>query len=255
MSRVNLKIEDGIAVLGVDRPEALNALNREIIDEMDGKIEELKKDDSVRCLVIYSEKNFAAGADIKAMAECDEEGAKAFCFSPTYNKIEDLPFPTIAAISGYALGGGMELALTCDLRIAGEGAKMGFPEVTLGIFPGAGGTIRAPKLIGPAFAKELIFSGDAVTAERALQMGLVNRVVPDDQVLAEAMKLAGRIARRGPVAVRMVKDVIHRGLEDPDTKNGVALEAEQWAKLFNTEDQKEGMKAFMEKRKPVFRNK
>ncbi|MGI6211868.1 MAG: enoyl-CoA hydratase/isomerase family protein [Anaerovoracaceae bacterium] len=255
MSRVTLKIEDGIAVLGVDRPEALNALNREIIDEMDGKIEELKKDDSVRCLVIYSEKNFAAGADIKAMAECDEEGAKAFCFSPTYNKIEDLPFPTIAAICGYALGGGMELALTCDLRIAGEGAKMGFPEVTLGIFPGAGGTIRAPKLIGAAFAKELIFSGDAVTAERALQMGLVNRVVPDDQVLAEAMKLAGRIARRGPVAVRMVKDVIDRGLQDPDTKNGVALEAEQWAKLFNTEDQKEGMKAFMEKRKPVFRNK
>ena len=132
---------------------------------------------------------------------------------------------------------------------------MGFPEVTLGIFPGAGGTIRVPKLIGPAFAKELIFSGDAVTAERALQMGLVNRVVEDGEVLAEAKKLAGRIAKRGPVAVRMVKEVITRGLEEPDVNKGTAMEAEQWAKLFNTYDQKEGMKAFMEKRKPVFENR
>ncbi len=255
MAQVTLKAAEGIAVLSVDRPEALNALNREIVDQMDELIDQVAADDSVRCLVIHSDKNFAAGADIKAMAECDEEGAKVFAFSPTYNKITKLSVPTIAAIEGYALGGGMELALTADIRIAGKSAKMGFPEVTLGIFPGAGGTIRAPKLIGPALAKEMIFTGDAIKADRALAIGLVNRVVEDDQVLEEAMKLAKRIAKRGPVAVRMVKDVINRGLEEPDVIKGTEIEAEQWAKLFNTYDQKEGMKAFMEKRKPTFQNR
>ena len=149
----------------------------------------------------------------------------------------------------------MELALCADIRIAGESAKMGFPEVTLGIFPGAGGTIRAPKLIGPAFAKELIFSGEQISAERALQIGLVNRVASDDAVLEEAKKLAAKIAKRGPVAVRMVKDVITRGLEMSDVKAGTAYEAQQWAKLFATYDQKEGMHAFMEKRKPQFENR
>lgn len=255
MGKIKLQKEGNIAILSVDRPEALNALSREIVDEMDEYIEEVRKDADIRCLILYSEKNFAAGADIKAMAPCDEESAKAFCLSPTFDKIAELEIPTIAAIEGYALGGGMELALTADMRIAGKSAKMGFPEVTLGIFPGAGGTIRAPKLIGPAFAKELIFTGDHITAERALQMGLVNRVVEDTEVLEEAKKLAGRIAKRGPVAVRMVKEVITRGLEEPDVKKGTAMEAEQWAKLFNTYDQKEGMQAFMEKRKPVFENR
>lgn len=255
MSQVTLIIEEGIAVISVIRPEALNALNREIVDEMDKLIDRVSEDSSVRCLIFYSEKNFAAGADIKAMAECDEEGAKTFAFSPVYNKIADLPLPTIAAIEGYALGGGMELAMTCDMRIAGESAKMGFPEVTLGIFPGAGGTIRVPKVVGEAFAKELIFTGDAVGAERALQMGLVNRVVADGKAYEEALKLAKRIAKRGPVAIRMVKDVIRRGLEEPEQNRAIEIEAEQWAKLFNTYDQKEGMKAFIEKRKPVFENR
>lgn len=255
MGNIELKKEGHIAVLSVARPEALNALSRPIVDEMDVAVEGIKKDKDIYCLIIHSEKNFAAGADIKDMAVCDEEGAKAFCFTPVYDKLAELPIPTIAAIEGYALGGGMELALTADIRIAGESAKMGFPEVTLGIFPGAGGTIRAPKLIGPAFAKELIFSGDAVSAVRALNMGLVNRVVPDADVLSEAKKLAERIAKRGPVAIRMVKEVITKGLEEPDVKKGTALEAETWTKLFSTYDQKEGMKAFLEKRKPVFQNK
>ena len=149
----------------------------------------------------------------------------------------------------------MELALCADIRIAGEGAKMGFPEVTLGIFPGAGGTIRAPKLIGPSYAMELIFSGEQIPASRAKEMGLVNRVVPDEEVLEEAKKLAGKIAKRGPVAVRMVKDVIIKGLQMGDVKEGTAYEAQQWAKLFNTYDQKEGMHAFMEKRKPTYENR
>ena len=255
MGVIKLVKEDHIAILSVVRPEALNALSREIVDEMDQVLEELKEDKDIYCLIFHSDKNFAAGADIKKMADCNEEEAKAFCFSPVYDKIAEYPIPTIAAIEGYALGGGMELALCTDIRIAGEGAKMGFPEVTLGIFPGAGGTIRAPRLIGQSYAMELIFSGDAVTAERAKEMGLVNRVVPDDQVLEEAKKLAGRIAKRGPVAVRMAKDVIIRGQEMADVKEGTAYEAQQWAKLFNTYDQKEGMHAFLEKRKPSYENR
>ncbi len=255
MGVIKLVKEGHVAVLSVVRPEALNALSREIVDEMDQVLEELKEDKDIYCLIFHSEKNFAAGADIKKMADCDEEGAKAFCFSPVYDKIAEYPIPTIAAIEGYALGGGMELALCADIRIAGEGAKMGFPEVTLGIFPGAGGTIRAPKLIGPSYAMELIFSGEQITAARAKEMGLVNRVVADADVLEEAKKLAGKIAKRGPVAVRMAKDVIIKGLQMGDVKEGTAYEAQQWAKLFNTYDQKEGMHAFMEKRKPTYENR
>ena len=255
MGVIKLVKEGHIAILSVVRPEALNALSREIVDEMDQVLEELKEDKDIYCLIFHSEKNFAAGADIKKMADCNEEEAKAFCFSPVYDKIAEYPIPTIAAIEGYALGGGMELALCADIRIAGEGAKMGFPEVTLGIFPGAGGTIRAPKLIGPSYAMELIFSGEQIPASRAKEMGLVNRVVPDSEVLEEAKKFAGKIAKRGPVAVRMVKDVIIKGLQMGDVKEGTAYEAQQWAKLFNTYDQKEGMHAFMEKRKPTYENR
>ena len=255
MGVIKLVKEGHIAVLSVVRPEALNALSREIVDEMDQVLDELKEDKDIYCLIFHSEKNFAAGADIKKMADCDEEEAKAFCFSPVYDKIAEYPIPTIAALEGYALGGGLELALCADIRIAGEGAKMGFPEVTLGIFPGAGGTIRAPKLIGPSYAMELIFSGEQIPASRAKEMGLVNRVVPDEEVLEEAKKLAGKIAKRGPVAVRMVKDVIIKGLQMGDVKEGTAYEAQQWAKLFNTYDQKEGMHAFMEKRKPTYENR
>ena len=255
MSMIQVKKEEHIAVLSVVRPEALNALSREIVDEIGRALDEIEKDRDIYCLVFHSEKNFAAGADIKKMADCNEEEATAFCFSPVYDRIAEFPIPTIAAIEGYALGGGMELAICADMRIAGENARMGFPEVTLGIFPGAGGTIRAPKLIGPAFAKELIFSGEQITALRAKEMGLVNRVVPDDAVLEEAKKLASKIAKRGPVAVRMAKDVITKGLETGDVKEGTAYEAQQWVKLFATYDQKEGMHAFMEKRKPKFENR
>ena len=255
MGQVILKKEGSIAVLSVDRPEAMNALNRELVDDMDVLVDEVRKDKDIRCLIIHSEKNFAAGADIKAMAECDRDAARAFIFSPTYNKIADLEIPVIAAIEGYALGGGMELAMTADIRIAGESALMGFPEVTLGIIPGAGGTIRVPRIIGEAWAKELIFTGKPVNAQRAEHMGLVNHVVPDSEVLENAMKLAKKIARNAPVAVRAAKRTIRTGLEEPDQNKGVAAEAAEWAELFVTEDQKEGMNAFFEKRRPVFRNK
>lgn len=255
MSQAVYKKEDNIAIISIERPEALNALSREIVDEIDGIIEKIKADPDIRCVILHSDKNFAAGADIKGMAECDEEGAKVFSFTPTFNKIEKMPLPVIAAIEGYALGGGMEFALTADIRIASKTAKMGFPEVTLGIFPGAGGTIRAPRICGEAFAKELIFTGDAVSAERAYAMGLVNQVVEEGQALEAAMKMAGRIAKRGPVAIRMVKDVITRGVQEPDMEKAIEIETKAWPKLFNTEDQKEGMRAFIEKRKPVYKNK
>lgn len=255
MAEILLKKEGNIAILSVDRPKALNALSRDIIDDMDDLVNQIMEDEDIRCLILHSDKNFAAGADIKKMIECDEEEAKAFIFSPTYNKIADLKIPVIAAIEGYALGGGMELAMTADIRIAGESAKMGFPEVTLGIIPGAGGTIRVPRIIGEARAKELIFTGDIISAQKADSMGLVNRVVPDDQVLTEAMKLAGKLARRAPIALAAAKATIKAGQEEPDHNKGIDIEAANWAKLFTTEDQKEGMNAFIEKRKPEFKNK
>lgn len=255
MSLVECKREDNIAVISINRPEALNALSRQVVDEIDTIIEDIKKDNEIRCVILYSEKNFAAGADIKDMANCDEEEAKAFAFSSTFNKISQLKIPVIAAIEGFALGGGMEYALTADIRIASAGAKMGFPEVTLGIFPGAGGTIRVPKLCGKAFASELIFTGDMVEAERALAFGMVNEVVDYGTTFQAAMKMAKRIAKRGPVAIRMAKEVIRKGLCEPDEIAAVAIETEEWPRLFATEDQKEGMKAFIEKRKPQFHNK
>ncbi|MGN1413347.1 MAG: enoyl-CoA hydratase/isomerase family protein [Anaerovoracaceae bacterium] len=255
MVQVSYKKDESIALISIERPEALNALSREIVDEIDSIVDQVRTDDTVRCLILYSEKNFAAGADIKGMAECDEKGAQAFSFASTFSKIENLDVPVIAAIEGYALGGGLELALTADIRIAATSAKMGFPEVSLGIFPGAGGTIRAPRICGEAFAKELIFTGDAVTAERAMQIGLVNQVVEEGKAFEAALKMAKRIAARGPAAVRMVKDVIRKGMEEPDTEKAIDIETQAWPKLFRTEDQKEGMKAFIEKRKPVFKNK
>lgn len=255
MGNIILKKEGHIAVLSVVRPEALNALSRDIVDEIGKMLEAVQKDRDIYCLIFHSDKNFAAGADIKKMAECDEEEAKAFCFNPVFDKIGAFPIPTIAAIEGYALGGGLELALCADIRIAGKSAKMGFPEVSLGIFPGAGGTIRGPRLIGTSHAMELIFSAEQITAERAAEIGLVNRVVEEGEALEAAKALANKIARRGPVAVRMVKDVILKGSQMEQVTDGTRYESEQWAKLFQTYDQKEGMRAFMEKRKPVFENR
>ncbi|MDR3225197.1 MAG: enoyl-CoA hydratase/isomerase family protein [Clostridiales Family XIII bacterium] len=247
-------IEGGIAVLSVVRPEALNALSKDIVDEIDAQIETVRRDADIRVLILYSEGNFAAGADIKVMAGCDEEQARAFIFSPTYDKISALSIPVIAAIEGYALGGGMELALTADIRIAGESAKMGFPEITLGIMPGAGGTVRLPHIVGEPKAKELIFTGAIIAADEAAAIGLVNRTVPDGEVFAEAEALAAKLAKRAPIAMAAAKTAIHFS-KDNAVAESIAAEAGAWAKLFNSEDQKEGMQAFLEKRKPVFRNK
>lgn len=244
-----------VQLLKLNRPEALNALSRPLIRELDDCLSRIQQKGETRALILYGETNFAAGADIKAMAECTEAEARDFSFSPVFNKLAALAIPTIAAIEGYALGGGLELALACDLRIAAEDCKLGFPEINLGIMPGAGGTIRAPRLIGPALAKELIMTGSTLDAQRALSIGLVNRIVPRERVYEEALKLARGLAEKAPLAMAAAKRTINAGLEETDPVSAVNIEGENWAQLFNTWDQKEGMRAFIEKRKPNYRGK
>lgn len=252
MEYVNLDIQDNIAVLSIKRPEAMNALDRQVVDEIDECIEHIKILHEIRALVIWSKKNFAAGADIKAMVDCNEKDAKNFAFSDTFNKIENLTIPTVALIEGYALGGGLELALACDIRIASFDAKMGFPEITLGIMPGAGGTIRTPRLVGEAKAKELIFTGQIIDAMEAKNIGLVNNVTIPDELETKGFELAAKLAAKAPHAMSAAKRTIAAGLEEPEKIKAIEIEAANWAALFNTEDQREGMRAFIEKRKPVY---
>lgn len=250
MKYVTLRIENHIAVLGINRPNALNALNGDTVNEINECIDEIKNNVNIKILIIYSEKNFAAGADISEMIKCDYKKAMEFSYSETYNKIETLEIPTISAIDGYALGGGMELALATDIRFASKSAKIGFPEVSLGLFPGAGGSIRLPKLIGPARAKELIFSGEILDSERALSIGLVNRVA--DDVYEEAIRFANVILTRSQTAVKVAKKSIEFSMKEPDFDKTVNYEREAWARLFDTKEKEEGMTAFLEKRKPNF---
>lgn len=246
---------DSIRILKLNRPEALNALNKAFVKELDDCFTEIRKDKNTRALILYGENNFAAGADIKDMIECTEAEARDFSFSPTFHKLAELDIPTIAAIEGYALGGGLELALTCDLRIAAEDCRLGFPEINLGIMPGAGGTIRAPRLIGEARAKEMIMTGSMVDAQTALSIGLVNRIAPKDQVYEESLKLARKLAEKAPLAIAAAKRSIAEGLEETHIPSAVNIEAGHWAQLFKTLDQKEGMRAFIEKRKPSYTGK
>jgi enoyl-CoA hydratase len=204
-------------------------------------------------IVSGSEGNFAAGADVAPMVDLAPAEAEVFCFNDVFNELEALPVPVIAAISGFALGGGMELALACDFRICGKDAKMGFPEIKLGIFPGAGGTQRLPRLIGVGRAREMIYLGATIDADTALQYGLCNRVVSGDPV-DEAMKMAEKLATRPPVALAGVKGVINFGM-NAGLRESIAFEQRAWADLFSTADQKEGMNAFLEKRKAVFQGK
>ena len=252
MSGLHYEKNGTVAILYVERPEALNALNREIIDAMDAALDEIKVDASVRALVVGGTPNFAAGADIGGMAECDPEGARAYAFSPTYNKLDALEIPTIAAIDGYALGGGLELALCCDLRLATKEAKLGLPEIGLGIMPGAGGTIRLPRLIGYARAFEMILAGKSISGEEAERIGLVNALVPKEHLIDEAILLAQRLSKKPALAARTAKRTMKAGLELQTVKEGIAYEADEWTRLFTTKDQKEGMLAFLEKRKPQF---
>ena len=252
-----VKIEEGIATITLNRPEVLNALNSQVFTELGEAAKELSADESVRVVIITGgDKVFAAGADIKQMATATAVDVST-SVRPSliaFNRIENMHKPVIAAIAGYALGGGCELTLTADVRIAADNAQLGFPEIKLGILPGGGGTQRLPRLIGAGKAKELIFSGDFISAEEALRIGLVNKVVPADQLLIEAKKMAKKFASRGAVAIQMAKTCINEGLQ-MDLDTGLQYEHKCFSLLFATEDQKEGMKAFIEKRRPNFKGR
>lgn len=246
------------AVLTVNRPDKLNALNSATLDELHAALAELAADREVGGVIVTGagEKAFVAGADIAELARMNaltgvstsRHGQDAFRFMERMSK------PVIAAVNGYALGGGLELALACDLRIASENARFGLPEVTLGIIPGYGGTVRLPRLVGRGRALEMILTGDMVDAARALEMGLVNRVVPQDELLDAARALLDTILKNGPVAVAKALEAVNRAL-DHSMEDALDLEANLFGLLAATDDMKEGMAAFLEKREAAFEGK
>ncbi len=254
MDFVRVESDDGVAVLTVDRQEKLNALDGQVVEEIGQALLELESE-GPRVIIVTGagERAFIAGADIRAMSAMDPIEAKRFSEigHAAMALLDRSPIPTIAAVNGYALGGGCEVALACDIRIATENANFGFPEVGLGILPGLGGTQRLPRLIGPALAKELIFTGRRIGAEEAHEIGLANRVVGRGEALKAAKELAAEISANGPLAVRHAKAAANRAL-DTDLISGLEYEADQFALLFATEDAREGMNAFGEKRKPRF---
>lgn len=259
MTNILLEKKGLIAVATINRPKALNALNSEVLTDLDELVSAVKADADIRALVITGsgEKAFVAGADIGEMSTLTKEGGEAFGKhgNNVFRAIETLPIPTIAAVNGFALGGGCEMALACDIRIASEKAKFGQPEVGLGIIPGFGGTQRMARIIGTGPAMELIYTADTIDAQRALEIGMVNHVVPADQLMDEAMKLAQKICTNAQKAIRASKLAIRRGI-DCDISTAVSYEALAFATCFGTEDQKEGMQAFLEKRKEKhFKNK
>jgi len=246
---ISLERCEGIAIIRLQRPEALNALNRQMIEELEQCFMELEADKKAGAVIITGEKHFAAGADINDMLEFSPEQARAFSFRHCFARIEAFPKPVLAAVSGFALGGGMELTLVCDWRIADKTARFGLPEINLGIFPGAGGTLRLPRLIGTARAKEMIFSGGTIKAEQALEYGLINQIAED--ALAETIKTAQMLAGKPPIALKLAKQCISQAF-DIDGVKAIEFESIAWASCFATRDQREGMQAFTEKRKPEF---
>ena len=247
----------GVAVLIIDRQDKLNSLNPQVIREIREALLGLEEDQPrVTIVTGAGERAFVAGADIAAMNEMSPLEAKRFAeLGHQATALLDRSYvPTIAAVNGFALGGGCELALACDIRIAAENALFGFPEVSLGILPGMGGTQRLPRLVGPGIAKEMIFSGRRIKAEEARMMNLVNRVVPEGEALNAARELAGEIAANGPIAVRHAKAAANKA-QDLDLESGLDYEADQFALLFGTEDAREGMGAFVEKRDPEFKGR
>ena len=260
MAYKNIKFvnEDGIGILTISRPKALNALNTETVTELNDCVGKIEADESVKVVIITGEgaKSFVAGADIVEMSTKNPvEGRKFGKISQdTVTRIENLPQPVIAAVNGYALGGGCELSCACDIRYAAENAKFGQPEVGLGITPGFGGTQRLTRVVGRGHAKELIYTGGMIDAEKAKAIGLVNEVFPQEELMPAAVKLAKKIAKNAPIAVQLSKAAINRGI-NCDVVTGIAYEAEVFGLCFSTADQKEGMAAFCEKRKATFEGK
>jgi len=248
-------VEDGIGVITINRPKALNALNGAVMSDFSDLLPKIAADPAVRVVIITGSgpKSFVAGADITEMQKMSAIEGRNWgkLGQAVFNQVEKLPQPVIAAVNGFALGGGCELSMACDIRIAAENALFGQPESGLGITPGFGGTQRLPRLVGKGIAKELIFTASNIDAQEAYRIGLVNKVVPAAELMATAQKMAKKIMSKGNTAVQLCKAAINEGL-NVDLESGVSYEAEVFGLCFATEDQKEGMTAFVEKRKAKF---
>jgi len=259
MALVSYEMKGQVGLITITRPEALNALNKAVLRELNEILDAVNLE-TTRCLIITGagEKAFIAGADVAEMCCMDESQSRVFSETGNalFRRIETFPIPVIAAINGYALGGGNELALSCDIRLCSENAVFGQPEAGLGITPGFGGTQRLARVIGSiSKAKELLFTCRNIKAEEALQIGLVSCIFPQQDLLAETLKIANRIAGNAPIAIRNIKKAVNEGLELP-MADAIQHEVDLFSKCFTTEDQKEGMQAFMEKRKEkVFKNR
>lgn len=259
MKHILLEKKGNVAIATIDRERALNALNSEVLEDLDALVDAVSADEEIRALILTGkgEKAFVAGADIGEMSTLTKAEGEAFGKkgNDVFRRIETLPIPVIAAVNGYALGGGCELAMACDIRICSDTAVFGQPETGLGITPGFGGTQRLARLIGPGMAKQLIYAARNIKADEALRIGLVNAVYSAAELLPAAEKLAETIAKNAPIAVRACKRAINEGLELP-MDEAIALEERLFGSCFETEDQKEGMGAFLEKRKhEPYRNK
>lgn len=252
-----IKKKEGIATIKINRPKVLNALNQETITEITNAVIELEKDSKIKVAILTGEgKAFIAGADISAMANMTPLEAKEFAElgHNMLNTIENSRLPFIAAVNGYALGGGCETLMACDIVIAGKSAKLGQPEINLGVHPGFGGTQRLPRLVGRMKAKELLLTGRNIDAEEAHNIGLVNMVVDDDKLMETAEKIAGKIASKSSIQTSFIKALVNKGV-DIDLSTANSLEISYFSSSFSTHDQKEGMKAFLDKRKPTFKGK
>ncbi len=250
--------KDQVVVLTLNRPETRNAFNFDMLRCLKKAVDEIRFDPEARVVIITGagEKAFCAGADLKERATYTQTQVKEFIYTirNTFTEIENLPKPVIAAVNGAAFGGGTELALACDIRIAAESASLGLTETRLAIIPGAGGTQRLPRLVGKGKAKELIFTGARLKAGDCLDIGLVNKVVPDKALLDECMAMAGEILKAGPIAIAQAKYAVNQGMET-DLNTGLAIESNAYWITIPTEDRLEGLAAFREKRKPVFKGK
>lgn len=250
--------KENIGLLTINRPEKMNAISQELTAELSLLLDEIENDDELRVIVITGagDKAFMAGADINELVDRDARLGRRVSRErqEIFSRIENLHVPVIAAVNGYALGGGLELALACSIRICSEKAQFGAPEVKLGIIPGDGGTQRLPRLVGQGRAMEMIITGDFIDAQEAYRIGLVNKVFPPEKLKEEAMELAKKIASRPPLAVRYAKEAVNRSQEG-DSASGFALESYLHALSCTTEDKKEGVSAFLEKRKGKFKGK